>query len=95
MCRKTDESCESCASEIMDSQPDLIVLSTPYGINLSKALDISCRILLSLGIYLNPSASENAEWNNKWKNFKVDVQLENNLSNKLSILRISKLRCAR
>ena len=53
------------AERLVESDAELIILSTPHGLNLTS----------SLGIYMNGTASGSAEWNGNWTEFNVDVQL--------------------
>lgn len=55
---------------IRDYEPDLIVLATPHGLNLSD----------SIGIYANHVASGNAEWNGCWGDFKVSINIHDDFA---------------
>jgi hypothetical protein len=68
--------CIECANEISNMQPDVIVLSTPHGIALTKSFGKENRKEYTNyfeGIYYNPTASGNAEWNGKWSQFTVSI----------------------
>ena len=55
---------------IRDYEPDLVVLATPHGLNLSD----------SIGIYANHVASGNAEWNGYWGDFKVSINIHDDFA---------------
>ena len=50
---------------VRDHEPDLIVMATPHGINLSE----------SIGIYASRVATGSAEWNRNWSDFKVSANI--------------------
>jgi aromatic ring-opening dioxygenase LigB subunit len=50
---------------IRDHEPDVIVLATPHGLNLSD----------SIGIYANHVASGSAEWNGEWGDYRVSINV--------------------
>jgi len=57
-------------------KPDLVLLTTPHGLNIQNAV----------GIYqtgINCKASGTAEWNNEWKNYTADINLSGNDSQSL------------
>ena len=55
---------------IRDHEPDLVVLATPHGLNLSD----------SIGIYANHVASGSAEWNGYWSDFKVSINIHDDFA---------------
>ncbi|MHA1461994.1 MAG: hypothetical protein ACTSQ0_02890 [Candidatus Heimdallarchaeota archaeon] len=61
------------AKTIEDLKPDLIFITTPHSIALSN----------DFGIYLNKGGSGSAEWDNKYKKFKVQVEFDQKISNDL------------
>ena len=46
---------------VRDHEPDIIILATPHGINLSD----------SIGIYASRVGTGSAEWNDSWSDYKV------------------------
>jgi aromatic ring-opening dioxygenase LigB subunit len=62
-------SCMKISEKIAELNPDLILLLTPHGINLHQAINI-----YQPGIS-DSKASGNAEWNNQWIDYSVDVKL--------------------
>jgi len=67
------DGCMKCCDEISKLKADIIILSTPHGLALTKAF----------GVYLNPNAEGNAEWNDAWSEYKVKINLEENISRNL------------
>ncbi len=55
---------------ILNTRPDVIFLNTPHGICLSD----------SMGVYTNPKARGNAEWNGQWDEYSIEVDLDMTLS---------------
>ncbi len=72
-CRTLFTSCTQAAELAKATSPDVIFLNTPHGICLSD----------TFGIYLNPDAKGNAEWNAQWSEFEVDVTLDTELAAKM------------
>ena len=61
-------------SKIIEKQnPEIIFMITPHGIQLSN----------SFGIYLNESGNGSAEWNNKYQNYTVQINISSKFSHKL------------
>ncbi len=63
-------SCMKISEKIAEINPDLIILLTPHGINLHQSINI-----YQPGVS-NSKASGNAEWNNQWRDYSVDVSLD-------------------
>ena len=55
---------------VLNTRPDVIFLNTPHGICLSD----------SMGVYTNPKATGNAEWNGQWDEYSIEVDLDTTLS---------------
>ena len=55
---------------VRDHEPDIVVLATPHGLNLSD----------SIGIYANHIATGDATWNSYWKEFQVSVNIHDEFS---------------
>jgi len=55
---------------VKDHEPDIVVLATPHGLNLSDAI----------GIYANHVAAGDAEWNGHWKDFKVSANIHDDFA---------------
>ncbi|XP_059093022.1 uncharacterized protein LOC131888237 [Tigriopus californicus] len=55
---------------VRDHEPDIIVLATPHGLNLSD----------SIGIYANHIAAGTAEWNGHWGEYKVSVNIHDDFA---------------
>nr|XP_040579530.1 uncharacterized protein LOC121128018 [Lepeophtheirus salmonis] len=55
---------------VRDHEPDIIVLATPHGINLSD----------SIGIYASRIGTGSAEWNDHWKEFIVSVNFQDDFA---------------
>ena len=55
---------------IRELEPDVIVLATPHGLNLSD----------SIGIYANHVASGTAEWNGHWGDYKVSINIHDDFA---------------
>ena len=55
---------------VKDHEPDVIVMATPHGINLSE----------TIGIYANRLATGTAEWNRSWSEFKVSANINEEFS---------------
>jgi aromatic ring-opening dioxygenase LigB subunit len=70
-------SCMKISDKIAELNPDLIILLTPHGINLHQAINI-----YQPGV-LNSKAIGNAEWNNQWNDYSVDVDLDGETSQDL------------
>jgi len=66
--------CMAAAEEISGWNPDLIIMSTPHGLNLVK----------SLAIYFNSTANGNAEWNEHWTDFQVNIEMDSEIARKFS-----------
>ena len=67
-------SCMKISEKIAELNPDLLILLTPHGINLRQAINVyqpgvSCC-----------KATGNAEWNNEWIDYSVDVTLDDEAS---------------
>ena len=69
--------CMRISQTIADLRPDLLVLSTPHGLGLQQAVNI-----YQPGV-LNNKASGNFEWNNRYGNFSVEVELDQEASRDL------------
>jgi aromatic ring-opening dioxygenase LigB subunit len=75
------KSCYQVAESIYSLKPDLIYLSTPHGISLTR----------SYGVYMNNQASGTAEWEGEWKDYTVKVDLsEEDSTNILKMMKTSK-----
>ena len=72
-CNALFAACSKAAELARATSPDVIVLNTPHGMCLSRAV----------GVYLNARAKGNAEWNGQWTEFEVDIALDTDLSKKL------------
>ncbi len=72
-CHTLFTSCTKAVELAKATSPDVIFLNTPHGICLSD----------TFGVYLNPNAKGNAEWNNQWKEFEVEVTLDSELAGKM------------
>ena len=76
------EAMKQVTSQIEALNPDLIFLSTPHGLNLSK----------SFGLYANNKAQGNSEWNEMWKEFSVlvnlDIDVSASLCNELELQKV-------
>ena len=55
---------------VKDHEPDVIVLASPHGINLSE----------TIGIYASRVAMGSAEWNRTWSEFKVSANINDEFS---------------
>ena len=55
---------------VKDHEPDIIVMATPHGINLSE----------TIGIYASRVATGSAEWNRSWAEFKVSANINDEFS---------------
>ncbi|MFW9925106.1 MAG: hypothetical protein ACFFDW_17685, partial [Candidatus Thorarchaeota archaeon] len=66
-------SMKNIAVEIEKLKPELIFITTPHSIALSN----------DFGIYLNKRGSGSAEWNNEYSEFKVDIPIDQDISNQL------------
>ena len=55
---------------VKDHEPDVIVMATPHGINLSE----------TIGIYASRVATGSAEWNRTWTEFKVSANINDEFS---------------
>ncbi len=62
--------CMKISEKIAELNPDLVLLLTPHGINLHQAINI-----YQPGVP-NSEASGNAEWNNQWIDYSVNVSLD-------------------
>ena len=58
---------------VRDHEPDIIVIATPHGINLSD----------TIGIYCNRVATGSAEWNRNWSDFKVSANIHDDFAQDL------------
>jgi hypothetical protein len=58
---------------VRDHEPDIIVIATPHGINLSD----------SIGIYASRVATGSAEWNHGWSDFKVSANINDEFATEL------------
>ena len=74
-CSVLFNACKKAVKVVMESKPDLIFLNTPHGISLSD----------SIAVYTNGHAKGNAEWNDNWKEFEVDVLLDTHIANQLIV----------
>ncbi|KAI6645997.1 hypothetical protein LOD99_13250 [Oopsacas minuta] len=72
-CNELYNSCIKAVKIVAESKPDLIILNTPHGISLTD----------SIGVYVNGQAKGNAEWNQNWSEFEVDIHLDSNIANLL------------
>jgi len=70
-------SCMKISDKIAEINPDLLILLTPHGINLHQAFNI-----YQPGVS-NSKAIGNAEWNNQWTDYSVDVNLDGEISQDL------------
>lgn len=61
------------SNTIASLRPDLIFLTSPHGVSLSH----------DFGIYLNAGGSGTAEWNNEYKEYKVQVKFDQRQANRL------------
>ncbi|MHA1211392.1 MAG: hypothetical protein ACTSSH_02925 [Candidatus Heimdallarchaeota archaeon] len=61
------------AKKIAELKPDIIFLTSPHGIALSE----------EFGIYVNKGGLGTAEWEGKYKNYKVNVDFDQKLTTKL------------
>eukprot|EP00093_Oithona_nana_P010163 10163.XXX_246643_244434_1 [CDS] Oithona nana genome sequencing. len=55
---------------VKDHEPDVIVLASPHGINLSE----------TIGIYASRVATGSAEWNRTWSEYKVSANINDEFS---------------
>ena len=69
-CTAIFTSCQEAVRAVQETSPDVVFLNTPHGICLSD----------SMGVYTNPSASGNAEWNDEWDEYKAEVSIDLELS---------------
>ncbi len=60
----------SLSTKYKDHEPDIIVIATPHGINLSE----------SIGILHSRVATGSAEWNRTWSEFKVSANINDEFS---------------
>lgn len=58
---------------VKDHEPDIIVMATPHGINLSE----------SIGVYASRVATGSAEWNRTWSDFKVSANINDEFATEL------------
>ena len=58
---------------VKDHEPDIVVLATPHGINLSE----------SIGIYASRVATGSAEWNRTWGDFRVSANINDEFATEL------------
>ena len=58
---------------VRDHEPDIVVLATGHGINLSD----------SIGVYGNHVATGAAEWNRHWRDYKVSANLNEQFSREI------------
>jgi len=70
---KLHKEMKNVAKIIEKLKPDLIFLTSPHSISLSN----------DFGIYLNESGSGSAEWNDDYKNYKVKVEIDQEIANEL------------
>jgi len=61
------------AKAIEKLKPDLIFMTSPHGIALSN----------DFGIYLNKGAKATAEWENEYKDYVVNIEIDQEVSNEL------------
>ncbi|MHA1737049.1 MAG: hypothetical protein ACTSXA_05330 [Candidatus Heimdallarchaeota archaeon] len=61
------------AKEIEDLQPDIIFMTTPHSIALTN----------DFGIYLNKGGSGSAEWMDEYKDFQVNIEFDQEISQNL------------
>ena len=69
-CQTLFRSSQEAATIAKATNPDVIFLSTPHGICLSHT---HC-------VYLNPRAKGNAEWNDQWMEYDVNIVLDTELA---------------
>ena len=69
-CSVLFKAAQEAAAMARATKPDVIFLNTPHGICLSD----------SICVYLNKKAKGNAEWNNQWSEYDVDVDLDSELA---------------
>jgi len=69
-CTTLYQSFLSAAQLAKDKKPDIIFLNTPHGVCLSDHL---C-------VYLNDKAKGNAEWNEQWMEYSINVEMNPDLS---------------
>jgi aromatic ring-opening dioxygenase LigB subunit len=62
-----------CGQFVNQVNPDIILLLTPHGISLSY----------SFGIYMNKSAKGTAEWDDQYKEYTADVEIDTDTSQAL------------
>ena len=55
---------------VRDHEPDIIVLATPHGLNLSE----------SIGVYASHIGVGTAEWNKSWSDFRVSCNFHDEFS---------------
>jgi aromatic ring-opening dioxygenase LigB subunit len=58
---------------IRDHEPDIVVLATPHGLNISD----------SIGIYASSVAAGSAEFNRHWREYKVSVNLNEDFATEI------------
>ena len=70
-CQTLFRACREAADMVKATKPEVIFLNTPHGICLSNS---HC-------VYLNTRAKGNAEWNEQWTEYNVDIALDSELAN--------------
>ena len=65
--------CKYVGDYVRDHEPDVVVLASPHGINLSD----------SIGIYASRVAAGSAEWNRSWGDFKVSANINDEFATEL------------
>ena len=70
-CQTLFRACREAANMVKATKPEVIFLNTPHGICLSNS---HC-------VYLNTRAKGNAEWNEQWTEYNVDIALDSELAN--------------
>jgi aromatic ring-opening dioxygenase LigB subunit len=83
--RSLHSSCMNISENIAELSPDLVILLTPHGINLHHAFNI-----YQPGVS-NCKATGNAEWNNQWTDYSINVDLDGEASQDLYLYLKEKL----
>ena len=69
-CQVLFQACFEAADMVKATNPEVIFLNTPHGICMSN---YHC-------VYLNSRAKGNAEWNDQWTEYNVDVNLDSDIA---------------
>ena len=69
-CQALFQACREAADMAKATKPEVIFLNTPHGICMSNHL---C-------VYLNSRAKGNAEWNDQWTEYNINVTLDSDLA---------------